>query len=200
VFDINAFQVELINRQMALVYVMGYWLRKQFHRIGETVILLPQGEIDKLRKQDNIPVAMLQRQMSRLQDAREMGMLDEPRYHRLEETLSDLNESFEYCEKVKRTIYPAQMTLLGRMLGLLMGGLSVLYFSQTWLGWVVSITLGMAAFYLEMVCSDLEDPFSYTENDVPVTYMSRMVESDLRILLGETDHQRPVHSIDGILY
>jgi putative membrane protein len=200
VFDVNAFQVELINRQIALVYVMGYWLRKQYHRIGETVNLLPPGEIEKLKKQDNIPVAMLQRQLSRLQDAREMHMLDEARYHRLEATLSDMNESFEYCEKVQRTVYPAQMTQLGRLLGIVIGILSILYFSHDYLGWAIGGCLCLAVYYLEHVCTDLEDPFSYTDNDVPVTYLSRMVESDLRSLLGETEALREVRPIEGILY
>jgi putative membrane protein len=200
VFDINTFQVELINRQIALVYVMGYWLRKQYNRIGETVNLLPPGEIEKLKKQDNIPVAMLQRQLSRLQDAREMHMLDEARYHRLEATLSDMNESFEYCEKVQRTVYPAQMTQLGRLLGIVVAILSILYFSHDYLGWAIGGCMCLAVYYLELVCTDLEDPFSYTDNDIPVTYLSRMVESDLRSLLGETEALREVRPIEGILY
>lgn len=200
VFDINSFQVELINRQIAVVYVMGYWLRHQFQRIGETVILLPPGEIEKLQKQENIPVAMIQRQMSRLQDAREMGMLDEPRYHRIEQTVSELNEAFEYCEKVKRTIYPAQMTFLGRLMSIFMGVLMVLFFCHTFTGWVVALMLGFAVYYLEDMNSDMEDPFGYDQNDVPITFISRMVETDLRHLLGETEKSRQVQSINGILF
>lgn len=199
VFDINSFQVELINRQIALVYVMGYWLRNQFGRIGETVILLPDGELDKLRKQENIPVGLLQRQLARLQDAREIGMLDEGRHQRIADTVAELNESFEYCEKVKRTVYPAHMTLLGRLLGVFVGILTILFFSSTWLGWGVSMMLGFTLFYLEFVNSDLENPFDLAENDVPMTFISRMVESDLRTLLGETDSYRGVLPIDGVL-
>lgn len=53
---------------------------------------------------------------------------------------------------------------------------------------------------MEGIGSSSEDPFERSFNDVPMNALCRVIERDLRQLLGETELPPPEQPVDGILY
>ncbi len=63
------------------------------------------------------------------------------------------------------------------------------------LGWwsiPFSLLIGYVFIMLEYVGRHIENPFENTVNDVPMDYLSRTIEVDLRQLLGDTDLPDPI--------
>ena len=62
--------------------------------------------------------------------------------------------------------------------------------------------MGIVAFAflgLDAVGSQIENPFEEDPNDLPLSQLSRMIENDLRVRLGETDLKPDIKPIRGIL-
>ncbi|MEX1367109.1 MAG: bestrophin family ion channel [Nannocystaceae bacterium] len=53
---------------------------------------------------------------------------------------------------------------------------------------------------MEVIGDASEDPFERSMNDVPMNALCRVIEIDLRQMLGEQDVPPPEAAIDGLLY
>ncbi len=60
--------------------------------------------------------------------------------------------------------------------------------------------IGWVFLTMEGVGDSSEDPFERSMNDVPMNALCRVIERDLRQMLGEEDIPEPEAAIDGILY
>lgn len=131
------------------------------------------------------------------------GHLDAYRHVRFTELIQGFNEVLSSCERLKKTPFPMQYTWF--VYYTLVIFLFVLPLSLAGhLGyWSVpfSLLIGYAYIMLEYVGRHIENPFENAVNDVPMDYLARTIEIDLRELLGEQelpDTVRPVGK--GYLY
>lgn len=200
-FEIDSFQNELMYRHIALVYMMGFHLRDEPQRLGDVINLLPDGEIDKIRHNDHLPMGLIQRQAVRLQDARETGCIDENRYLQLEQTLQQLTQAFTISEDMRRAqpgLIFAEINKYAIWLAPLTFGLAfqaLPYYASIPAVVIVSAVL----FIIEKVTLGLDKPFSKNAFDIPVTYIARSVEIEIRQMMGEKSYPRPVKDINGAL-
>ena len=52
---------------------------------------------------------------------------------------------------------------------------------------------------MELVGDYSENPFEGLGNDIPMLSLCRVIEIDLREMLGETDLPKPVEAVNGVL-
>jgi putative membrane protein len=201
-FEIDQLQHELIRRQIALVYLMGYHLRGETERLGSVVNLLPDGELERIRYMNHLPLGLLQRQTRRLQDAREMGLIDENRYLTLEATMEQLTSSFTQSEDA-RNAQPSRITgaISKQLTWLVPVATGLALHGEAWyLAMPAAIVLGLTAMLFTQIGNGLENPYSNGFFDVPITSISRQIEIELRQMMGEKEELRPVQLIKGVLY
>ena len=201
-FEIDAFQNELMYRHIALVYLMGYHLRDEPHRLSDVINLLPDGEMDKIRHNDHLPMGLIHRQAVRLQDAYETGCIDENRYLQLEQTLQQLTQAFTVSEDLRRAqpgLIFAEINKYAVWVAPLAFGLAfqaLPYFASIPAVLIISAVL----FIMEKVTLGLDKPFTRSAFDIPVTYIARSVEIEIRQMMGEKSFPRPVKDINGVLF
>jgi putative membrane protein len=71
------------------------------------------------------------------------------------------------------------------------------------MGWFTplgSTLVGFIFLTLDKIGRDLEDPFDNTIHDIPLTSITRIIEINLRQMLGETDTPAPTTPVDDVLW
>ncbi|MCH8553323.1 MAG: hypothetical protein LAT62_15395 [Natronospirillum sp.] len=193
---------ELIHRQIAFAWWLNRFLRKL--EPGKVLDgLLSDDERQAAAKRQTPPLALLESQAAALRQLADDGHLDAYRHVRFTELLQDFNEALSSCERLKKTPFPMQYTWF--VYYTLIIFLFVLPLSLAGhLGyWSIpfSLLIGYAYIMLEYVGRQIENPFENSVNDVPMDYVSRTIEIDLRELLGEQDLPEPVKPVGkGYLY
>ena len=64
---------------------------------------------------------------------------------------------------------------------------------------VVVMIVAYAFYALDAVGTEIENPFGYDANDLPLATLSRMIEVNLRQRLGETELPPLLQPVDGLL-
>lgn len=192
----------LIRRQMAFAWRLNRFLRKLPPGM-EIDGLLNDRERAEIEKRHTPPLAILDMQGQDLSELAAQGHLDAYRHVRLSELVAGFNEVLSGCERLKKTPFPMQYTWF--MYYTLVVFLLVLPLSLAGhLGyWSIpfSLVIGYAFIMLEYVGRHIENPFENAVNDVPMDYIARTIEIDLKELLGEQDLPQPVKPIGkGYLY
>jgi len=186
--DTGARLQRMIHRQIAFAWRLNRFLRKLPSGAEESALL---GDEDHaaVETRQNPPLAILDLQNRDLRDLFGSGALDSIRMARMSEMITAFNEALSSSERLKKTPFPMQYTWF--MNYTLTVFLFVLPLSLAGhLGyWSVpfSLAIGYAFVMLEYVGRYIEHPFENEVNDVPLDYIARTIEIDLRELLGETD-------------
>jgi len=165
--------------------------------------LLETSDTRVIERRSNPPLAILDLQARDLGELRSQGHIDSYRHVRFTELLQSFNEAIGSSERLKKTPFPMQYTWF--MTYTLVVFLFVLPISLAGhLGyWSIpfSLVIGYAFIMLEYVGRHIENPFENQVNDVPLDYISRTIEIDLREILGETDLPAPIRPLGkGYLY
>ncbi|MBA3979600.1 MAG: hypothetical protein C0462_03265 [Alcanivorax sp.] len=180
-------QRQLLHRQAAFAWRLNRFLRR-LPAGTEEASLLGKEEATQIETRQNPPLAILDLQNQTLRQLAADGRLDSYRLVQLTERLTRFNEALGSCERLKKTPFPMQYTWF--MLYTLVVFLFLLPISLAGhLGyWSLpfSLIIGCAYIMLEYVGRYIETPFENQVNDVPMDYLSRTVENDLREMLGET--------------
>ena len=71
--------------------------------------------------------------------------------------------------------------------------------SATWLAIPASLLVGWVFMMMELVGDYSENPFEGMGNDIPMLSLCRIIEIDLREMLGETDLPPNIKAVDGVL-
>lgn len=193
---------QLIHRQIAFAWWLNRYLRKQ--PMGPEIdTLIPAAEREAAGLRQTPPLALLEQQGRELRQLVDQGHLDSYRQVRFSELLQAFNEALGSCERLKKTPFPMQYTWFVHYT--LVVFLLVLPLSLAGhLGYAsipFSLLIGYAYILLEYVGRHIENPFENQVNDVPMDYIARTIEIDLRELLGETDLPEPIKAQGmGYLY
>lgn len=197
----DAYAVGLTHLQVAWAHALRLSLRKQ-DPWNELEQLLPGDTLARVRGATNVPAALQAEQGRLLAEASQAGALDSMRLAALDRTLSDLANAQGGLERIKNTPLPRQFDQVTRVFVaaycmLLPVGLVSDLGAVTPIG---STVIGFAFYVLDQIGRDLENPFDGTPHDVPMSAITRTIETDLRQMLRERETPRPLAPVDGVLW
>jgi putative membrane protein len=156
----------------------------------------------------NKAAQILALQSAHLERVRRRGLIEDSRHMDMARTLGELFTQQGASERIKNFPYPRQYATVNLWfvrifvvlvpLGMLqefgkLGG------ELLWLSIPFSALAGWIFTTMEKDGEGTENPFEGSASDVPITWMSRMIEIDLRQMLGDTDVPPPITSVNGIL-
>lgn len=187
--ETEALQRALVYRTIAYVHSVRLHLRDEVHDVSQLAAFLGGEELEQLRVQKNMPLAILQSISSLVSRARRMGVLHNRDVHLFENMLSDLCDVQGGCERIKSTPIPWSYTvLMHSIVAVYCLALPFGLVDTTALATPLVVAMIAYAFLgLDAVGDELEQPFGTDYNDLPLTTISRMIEVNLRQLLGETE-------------
>jgi ion channel-forming bestrophin family protein len=199
--DVATMQRRMVYLQIAYVHALRQHLRG-LEPWKELAPLMTAAELDALRGQKNVPLA-IQREMGwMLRECQTRGWIDIAQWRAMDLSLDDLIDAQGGAERIKNTPMPKQYDyfpqIFVRMFCLLLPLTMVI--NLEWFTPLGSTLAGFVFLALDKIGRDLEDPFENTIYDVPLTSITTTIEVNLRQLLGETTLPPAVTPVNGVLW
>jgi|SRR5579862_7983355 len=191
----------VIYCQIAFVHALRQQLRG-LDPIEQIRGFVLADELARLSREKNVALALHGTIGKMLKDARQQGLLDNWEWHSIDRTISDLTGSQGGAEGIKNTPLPKQYDFFP-MLFVHIYCLLLPVGMVTNLGWFTplgSTLVGSMFLALDRIGRDLENPFDNTIFDVPLTSVTKMIEINLRQILGETELPEPEAPVLGVLW
>lgn len=169
---------------------------------------LPKEELDRLINYKNTATQIVNEQSRDLQQLRERGLVDDFRHMEMVEVLRSFYTLQGKNERIKKFPLPRQYANMSRVfIGIL---IALLPFSMMpalqamgdWAFWTsipITALIGWVYVMMEIIGDYSENPFQGMANDIPMLSLCRVIEIDLREMLGETDLPPNVEAKKGVL-
>lgn len=169
---------------------------------------LPEGEYERLINFKNTATQIINEQSRDLQKLREKGFIEDFRHMEMVNILKRFYTLQGKNERIKKFPLPRQYANMSRyFVGIF---IALLPFSMipelmkvdslgVWLAIPVSVLVGWVYIMMELVGDYSENPFQGMANDIPMLSLCRVIEIDLREMLGEVDLPPPIKARNGIL-
>jgi putative membrane protein len=198
--DSNTFARRLVYHQIAFVHATRRALRRQ-EPWTELQRFLDSESLLALKKQRNVPAALLQEMGLQLADAVEQRVLNDWQMQRIDSTLTELTNVLGACERIKNTPFPRQYDYYPELLiKIYCIVLPFIIVDQVGLLTpIITVIVSFAFLVLNRIGKNLEDPFENAPYDVPITSLSRTIEINLRQALGEQDLPEQFQPAAGVL-
>lgn len=198
---------ELARVRHELVYVLiGYFHAVRHHLRDEDALaelegLLPPDLQRSLVGELNRPIAILQWMGDRLRGLYDRGWVHPLHLPVLEGSLTQLTDIQGACERIKSTPIPASYTvLMHRIVAVYCLGLPFGIVESVGTLTPIVVAIVAYAFYgLDAVGTEVENPFGFDPNDLPLSSLTRMIEINLRQRLGERQLPPQLEPVDSIL-
>lgn len=174
----------------------------------ELKLLLPAEEYNSCIQYKNTATQIIDQQFQDLAKLREQGLIDDFRHMELQKILQEFYVHQGKCERIKKFPLPRQYAnmsaiFIGIFIFLLpFGMISEFEKIATWGVWLsipFTILIGWVYVVMELVGDYSENPFQGMANDIPMLSLCRIIENDLREMLGETELPADILPINGIL-
>jgi putative membrane protein len=189
------------HRQLAFLFAVKNHLRRQGSQT-EIAALVSEEERGQLSSSRNVPGRILSFQSRSLQKLVASNVMTEQQSLSMENDLDVLTRAFTRCEQIKETIPPRQWTYYCSKAVAAYSYVLPFFFIGHIPGWfvvVLTVLLGFLLFAIDSIAKGVENPFDNTINDVPMSASCRVVENELRVLLGEPE--LPIlEPVNGFLY
>jgi putative membrane protein len=197
----DEWQKKMIKRQIAFCYALKNSLRKM-DVSGEISDFVSEEELAWLKKQKNVPNAVLQLQGHALTRARAEEKFDELRLLHMDNRLNSLADAMGGCERIKNTVFPRQYSYYSTLFVRIYSYLLPFVFvgKSGWATRAFAVLIGFIYFALDAIASGIENPFENSFNDTPMNAICRNIEINLLQMIGETDLPKPVEPQNGFLY
>lgn len=169
---------------------------------------LPPDEYEKLIHYKNTATQIIDQQGIDLAVIHRLGLIDSFRHMELQKILYHFYEHQGKAERIKKFPLPRQygnmsFLFVALFIFLLPFGMVTEFAKLGDWGVLLSIPFtGLVAwvyFMMEMVGDYSENPFSGMGNDIPMLSLCRVIEIDLREMLGETELPEPIKAKNGVL-
>ncbi len=201
-------EAEVREAQRRLVYFQIAWvhaLRQHLRRLPpweDIARFVNEFELNQLREEQNVPVALQQKMSVMLRNALDRGWIDITQWLALDKNIDDLVDAQGGSERIKNTPMPRQYDFFPQICVHMY--CILLPLTLVWsLGWFTplgSTLVGFIFIGLNRIGRDLEDPFDNKIYDVPLTSMCVTIEINLRQQLGETELPKPLQPVEGVLW
>lgn len=191
---------ELVHRIVGYVHVFRHHLRDE-PELSDVTPHLPDDEVQGLALESNRPAAVSARTGERLRELWHRGWVHPMHLPVLEASLTEITGIQGGCERIKATPIPASYTILIHRIVATYAFALPFGIVDTIHGWTPVVVLLIAyAFYgLDAIGDEIEDPFGFDDNDLPLATLSRMIEVNLRQRLGESELPPMLEPRRGIL-
>jgi putative membrane protein len=184
----DAVHRELVHRIVGYVHVFRHHLRDE-PDLSDVRGHLPDEELEALSKESNRPAAVLAEMGQQLRALWHRGWIHPMHLPVLEASLTEMTGIQGGCERIKATPIPSSYTvLIHRIVATYAFALpfgivdTVHHFTP-----VVVLLIGYAFYGLDAIGDEIENPFGFDDNDLPLSTLSRMIEVNARQRIGETD-------------
>ncbi len=169
---------------------------------------LPNNEYERLIAHTNTATQIINEQSRDLQKLREEGLIEDFRHMELAILLKSFYTLQGKNERIKKFPLPRQYANMSRyFVGIF---IALLPFSMvpalmeagtlgTWLSIPITALIGWVYVMMEIVGDYTENPFQGMANDIPMLSLCRVIEIDLREMLGETDLPPGIEAKNGVL-
>jgi putative membrane protein len=174
----------------------------------ELKTFLPKDEHDRLVANVNTATQIINEQSRDLAKLREEDLIDDFRHMEMENILRSFYSLQGKNERIKKFPLPRQIANMSRyFIGFF---IMLLPFSMIpellklgdWGLWVsipITAIIGWVFVMMEIVGDYSENPFQGMANDIPMMSLCRVIETDLREMLGETDLPPAIQAKNGVL-
>ncbi len=181
-----AFQRELVHRVIAFAHALRMHLRRETP-FEELARHLPADEVAALRSERNVPTAIVANIADRLQSAWRWRWIEPLHLMTVEASLAQMTDIQGGCERIRSTPIPFSYTvLIHRVVALYCLLLPFGLYETVKIATPLVVAFVSYAFFgLDSIGDELEEPFGVDLNDLPLLQLSTMIESDLRLRIGE---------------
>lgn len=174
----------------------------------ELKLFLPPEEYNRLIANVNTATQIINEQSRDLKEIREQGLIDDFRHMEMGNILRSFYTLQGKNERIKKFPLPRQYANMSRVfIGIF---IMLLPFSMIpelmktgdlgfWLSAPITALIGWVYVMMEVVGDYSENPFQGMANDIPMLSLCRIIEIDLREMLGETNLPPSVEAKNGIL-
>lgn len=173
---------------------------------------LSENERQYILSTKNRATQILAQQSAQLKKLNQQQIITDYNYVALENQLKDLYDQQGKAERIKNFPYPRQFSSINLyftnvlcflipfgFIGELSKHTENLGDWFIWLAVPLSVLVGWIFLVLEQIGESTENPFEGGANDIPITQISRMIEIDLREMLGEKDLPSAIQPLNNIL-
>ena len=169
---------------------------------------LPKDEIDRLINYKNTATQIIDQQSQDLAALRAENLIDDFRHMELQKLLNDFYTHQGKCERIKKFPLPRQygsssFIFVSIFIFLLPLGMVSEFHklgeSIVWMSIPFSVLIGWIYLMMELVGDYSENPFEGLGNDIPMHSLCRVIEIDLKEMLGETNIPPGVPAVNGVL-
>lgn len=166
---------------------------------------LKDAEYEKVIDFQNTATQLIDNQSQDLKELREADLIDDFRHVELQKILNDFYTHQGKAERIKKFPFPRQygstgFLFVGIFIFLLpFGFISAFHAVGTWLTIPFTVIIGWIYIMMELVGDYSENPFEGLGNDIPMLSLCRVIEIDLREMLGETDLPPKIQAVNGVL-
>jgi len=186
----------------------GVGLLKDQVTENELQMFLPEKDYERLINYKNTATQIVNEQALDLAKLREQNSIDDFRHMELQQILYDFYVHQGKCERIKKFPLPRQF---GSMSNIFLGififllPFSVTYEfhelseSMVWLAIPFTVLVAWIYILMELVGDYSENPFEGLGNDIPMLSLCRVIEIDLREMLGETELPPNIEPVNGVL-
>lgn len=191
--EVRELERDLVHRAIAFVHTTRHALRDE--PPGPDVEkCLPADEFEALKTESNKPSAVSFGMAMRIKHAFDRGFIHPMHLPTIEQTLVALTDIHGGCERIKSTPIPmSYTTLIHRIVAVYCYTLPFGLITEIgFLTPIACLVVSYAFFGLDIVGDEIEQPFGYDPNDLPLSTISRMIEINLRQRLGEKDLPSPL--------
>ena len=203
---LKTMQHRLVYLQIAYVHALRQHLRSLEPWAELTPLLraarIEAAEIEALHSAKNVPLAIQQEMSSLLRECQSRGWVDLAQWRAMDSTLDDLIDAQGGAERIRNTPMPKQYDYFPQLFVYMYCMLLPLGLVGN-MGWYTplgSTLVGFIFLALDKIGRDLEDPFSNSIHDVPITSITTTIEINLRQMLGETTFPEPTKAVKGVLW
>ena len=178
----------LVYQTIAYVHCLRMHLRNEW-KPQYLNNLLSEKQISYLTEQLNRPIGLLHLMGKGLQELYQREAIHPQHLPTLEHSLEQLTNLQGGCERIKSTPIPFSYNiLLHRIVAIYCFTLPFGLVSITgWLTPLVTTLVAYAFLGIDAIGDEIEEPFGYDSNDLPLSAITTMIEVNLRQAIGETE-------------
>lgn len=169
---------------------------------------LSPKEVDRLILHKNTATQIIDCQSQELKRLRSDDLIDDFRHMELQKLLNDFYTHQGKAERIKKFPLPRQYASISMIFVWLfifllpLGMVSEFHKLGHWAIWLsipFTIIVGWVFIMMELVGDYSENPFEGLGNDIPMLSLCRIIENDLREMMGETELPPDILPKNGVL-